>query len=226
MLTVQSPVRGARVLVDGTVAGTVPTESIVRAGRHTVVVRRQGFQEGEEQLVVTNRSIRSITVPLADIPPVTARWWFWTGVGVAVAGGVTLTVALLTERSPDEGTIPPESSRPHCGTACAPRSLRVLMEHLRTAPARSALALEPGTVLAGKYRVERVLGTGGMGIVVAARHLQLDQMVALKFLRKGAIDGSEAQTRFLREAKASVNQERARRECSTSARSTTARRTS
>jgi eukaryotic-like serine/threonine-protein kinase len=64
--------------------------------------------------------------------------------------------------------------------------------------------VRPGDVLAGKYRVERVLGTGGMGIVVAARHLQLDQLVALKFLRKGAIEGEEAHARFLREAKASV----------------------
>src|SRR3954471_10351896 len=63
---------------------------------------------------------------------------------------------------------------------------------------------KPGDVLAGKYRVERVLGAGGMGYVVAARHLQLDQMVAMKFLRKGAIDNAEAATRFLREAKAGV----------------------
>src|SRR5688572_122485 len=64
--------------------------------------------------------------------------------------------------------------------------------------------VKAGDVLAGKYRVERVLGTGGMGIVVAARHLQLDQLVALKFLRKGAVEGEEAHARFLREAKAAV----------------------
>ncbi len=68
----------------------------------------------------------------------------------------------------------------------------------------STSTAKAGDVLAGKYRVERVLGTGGMGYVVAARHLQLDQMVAMKFLRKGAADGSEAAKRFLREAKAAV----------------------
>ena len=65
-------------------------------------------------------------------------------------------------------------------------------------------SVKPGDVLAGKYRVERVLGAGGMGYVVAARHLQLDQLVAMKFLRKNAVDNAEAATRFLREAKAAV----------------------
>ena len=64
--------------------------------------------------------------------------------------------------------------------------------------------VRPGDVLAGKYRVERVLGSGGMGYVVAARHLQLDQLVAMKFLRKGAVENGEASARFLREAKAAV----------------------
>ena len=43
-----------------------------------------------------------------------------------------------------------------------------------------------------------------MGYVVAARHLQLDQLVAMKFLRKTAVENPEASTRFLREAKAVV----------------------
>ena len=68
----------------------------------------------------------------------------------------------------------------------------------------STNSVTPGDVLAGKYRVERVLGAGGMGYVVAARHLQLDQLVAMKFLRKNAVDNQEAATRFLREAKAAV----------------------
>jgi serine/threonine-protein kinase len=68
----------------------------------------------------------------------------------------------------------------------------------------SSPTTKPGDVLAGKYRVERVLGSGGMGYVVAARHLQLDQMVAMKFLRRGADASSEASKRFLREAKAVV----------------------
>jgi serine/threonine protein kinase len=68
----------------------------------------------------------------------------------------------------------------------------------------AARAPKPGDVLGGKYRVERVLGSGGMGVVVAAKHIELGQRVALKFMLKEAmVDPSHAE-RFLREAKASV----------------------
>jgi serine/threonine-protein kinase len=61
-----------------------------------------------------------------------------------------------------------------------------------------------GDILAGKYRVERVLGSGGMGVVVAAYHMQLHQRVAIKFLLPEALSNSEAVERFAREARAAV----------------------
>jgi tRNA A-37 threonylcarbamoyl transferase component Bud32 len=64
--------------------------------------------------------------------------------------------------------------------------------------------IQPGTLLAGKYRVDRVIGRGGMGLVVAARHLALDERVALKFLLPDFATHPEAATRFLREAQAAV----------------------
>ncbi len=64
--------------------------------------------------------------------------------------------------------------------------------------------VEIGEVVAGKYRVDAVLGAGGMGIVVAATHTAIDQRVALKFILPGALKGPESVERFLREAKASV----------------------
>jgi tRNA A-37 threonylcarbamoyl transferase component Bud32 len=70
-------------------------------------------------------------------------------------------------------------------------------------PLRAA-GLAEGQVLAGKYRVERVLGVGGVGIVVAARHLQLDQMVAIKFLLPAMASDAEAVARFEREARSAA----------------------
>src|SRR4051794_8327169 len=63
------------------------------------------------------------------------------------------------------------------------------------------LPVPEGTVLQGKYQVGRLLGRGGMGVVVAARHLLLDTDVALKFLLTREPDVVE---RFSREARAAA----------------------
>src|SRR5437764_1127339 len=63
-------------------------------------------------------------------------------------------------------------------------------------------SVTPGEVLAGKYRVERLLGEGGMGVVVAATNLALGTPVAIKLLRPSAVANEEALGRFEREAKA------------------------
>ncbi len=68
------------------------------------------------------------------------------------------------------------------------------------APTREG-APAPGSVLAGKYRVERLVGSGGMGIVVAATHVHLHEPVAIKLLRPEAARRPGAVERFLREAR-------------------------
>jgi serine/threonine-protein kinase len=64
--------------------------------------------------------------------------------------------------------------------------------------------IQQGEVLAGKYRVEQVLGAGGMGYVVAAVHEQLGQRVAVKLLVPELCENEDSVTRFLREARAAV----------------------
>jgi eukaryotic-like serine/threonine-protein kinase len=59
-----------------------------------------------------------------------------------------------------------------------------------------------GDVVAGKYRVERLLGAGGVGFVVAAKHVDLGGYFALKFLRKRFLLDKSIVERFTREAKA------------------------
>ena len=68
----------------------------------------------------------------------------------------------------------------------------------------AAAKVKTGDVLGGKYRVERVLGIGGMGMVVAARHIQLGQRVALKFMLKEAMADPSNAERFAREARSAV----------------------
>ena len=65
----------------------------------------------------------------------------------------------------------------------------------------------PGDVIAGKYRVERTLGAGGMGLVVAATHIHLGDRVAVKLLLPHAIGDTghdQLVARFLREAQLAV----------------------
>jgi serine/threonine-protein kinase len=72
------------------------------------------------------------------------------------------------------------------------------------APASDPAPVREGEVLGGKFRVDKVLGWGGMGVVVAATHLQLDQKVALKFLLPQALGNTELVSRFAREARAAA----------------------
>jgi serine/threonine-protein kinase len=70
----------------------------------------------------------------------------------------------------------------------------------RPSPPKLAATL-PGRI-AGKYRVERLIGQGGMGSVVQARHELLDVPVAVKVLSKDFVNDPNVIARFLREAKA------------------------
>jgi eukaryotic-like serine/threonine-protein kinase len=76
----------------------------------------------------------------------------------------------------------------------------------RTMPTLDASTMIPGApragdVLAGKYRVERLLGSGGMGVVALATHLELEQRVAIKLLLPHVAQSQESVERFLREAR-------------------------
>ncbi len=68
----------------------------------------------------------------------------------------------------------------------------------------SNITLSTGMVLAGKYRLEKMVAEGGMGLVYLATHLQLEQSVALKFMRTDPDAQPDAVARFLREARAAA----------------------
>ena len=64
--------------------------------------------------------------------------------------------------------------------------------------------MPPGTIVADKYVVEDVLGTGAMGFVVSATHKLIGQKVAIKFIKAGYVESEDALARFKREARALV----------------------
>jgi len=65
--------------------------------------------------------------------------------------------------------------------------------------------LEVGAIVGGRLRVDQIIGAGGMGIVVAATHLELGNRVAIKFLRDELAQNAVIVERFIREARAVVN---------------------
>ncbi len=67
----------------------------------------------------------------------------------------------------------------------------------------TARSIDPylGRVFVGKYRIDRLVGEGGMGRVYEARQLALDKIVCLKVVRRELAD-DETQARFQREARA------------------------
>lgn len=67
-----------------------------------------------------------------------------------------------------------------------------------------SMTVQIGEVIRGKYRVERIIGEGGMGVVVLATHVALDRYVAIKLLNAKSSESEEAIERFTREARAAA----------------------
>lgn len=106
-VTISSPVAGAMVFVDGERLGTVPAEAALPSGRHRVRLERPGYEAAETTVEIADGESRTVSLALEQEPGLLGKWWFWTTAGVVVAGGVGLTVALMTERKPDRGDIAP-----------------------------------------------------------------------------------------------------------------------
>jgi serine/threonine-protein kinase len=66
------------------------------------------------------------------------------------------------------------------------------------------ISFEAGSVIAGKYRLDRALARGGMGAVWVARHLQLGVDVAIKFMAPELASSADLKNRFDREARSSA----------------------
>jgi hypothetical protein len=93
----------ATAAVDGKDAGATPAEVAVPAGPHKIAIRGQDGAEASSSAVLSVGERKEVTLSLNNEPGITSKWWFWTGLGVVVVGGVITVVALTTERKPDQG---------------------------------------------------------------------------------------------------------------------------
>lgn len=108
VLSIDSPVKGASVRVDGGAPSQVPTEVKLAPGKHTVELSAAGYNDNTVEVVLKPTERRVLNIEPGEAP-VYEQWWFWTvgGVVLAGAGASVLAYALLTEGDPDEGSIPP-----------------------------------------------------------------------------------------------------------------------
>jgi hypothetical protein len=118
VLQVKASAPGAEVLIDERRIGVAPVELNVTKGTHRIAVRHPDFRLYETSAVVLAGESKSVLATLQTKPIVT-RWWFWTGVAAVAAAGAVATVAAVTERGPDSGTIAPGqlSTASHGGVA-------------------------------------------------------------------------------------------------------------
>ncbi len=79
--------------------------------------------------------------------------------------------------------------------------------HIETCPSCAGVFARRGApaILAGKYEVERELGSGGMGRVLLARHMKLNRRVAIKMLHADRVREPRIVERFAREARAAAS---------------------
>lgn len=108
VLMIDSPVKGAKVSVDGGSAAQVPTEVRVAPGEHVVSLTAPGYEDNTVEVIVAATERKRVVIEPGE-SPVYERWWFWTIWGglLVGAGASVVTYAVLTEGPPDEGTIPP-----------------------------------------------------------------------------------------------------------------------
>lgn len=86
----------------------------------------------------------------------------------------------------------------------AKRQATIFVPVAKTPRPATDAGISIGKVFLGKYRVEELLGQGGMGIVARCTHLALDEQVAIKMLRPDVLTDEDATSRFMREAQAAV----------------------
>lgn len=100
------------------------------------------------------------------------------------------------ERCPDDGTLLVDRN-----VVVASGQLAVAIDHVADEPSEE---LSVGTTV-GEYQIERLIGTGGMGMVYAARHLVIGKRAAIKVLGAKHCADRAAVARFVQEAQV-VNQ--------------------
>jgi hypothetical protein len=104
---------GATVKVNGKVVGVTPFDQDVRIGKAEFTVSLPGHETWKEAIDVIPGKAYTYDLQLKELPPdMTGKgpafyetWWFWTVIGVAVAGGAAATAVALTSDTAAPGPV-------------------------------------------------------------------------------------------------------------------------
>ena len=111
MVSIRTRPIGSLVTMDGKAVGPSPIDMKVAPGSHVLRVHHDGFVDKELPLSVEAGDRREVDVPLESPPALTSRWWFWTSIGCAIAGGAVLGLALSSEKGAPSGSFSPGQVR-------------------------------------------------------------------------------------------------------------------
>ena len=99
----------AEITIDGKAIGRAPLDMRLAPGSHELTASASGYVDETVGMQLSLGEKRNVDLDLRETPPITSRWWFWTGVAAVVVGGVVTVYALTTERSPSRGSFNPGS---------------------------------------------------------------------------------------------------------------------
>lgn len=105
LVAFSGPVAGAEVHLGDEVIGQIPArpQTPFDAGRLSVRVTKGGYYDWESDVFVQPGETNLVWAELERKPrPIYGRWWFWTVLGAAVAGGVT-TAVVVAQQTPESG---------------------------------------------------------------------------------------------------------------------------
>ena len=95
------------VLFDGRALGRSPLQVRATAGEHELVARADGYYEQRVPMTLALGDRRDVELELKSTPGIASKWWFWTSIGVVIAGGVATAIVLTHERPHSSGSFAP-----------------------------------------------------------------------------------------------------------------------
>lgn len=106
-LAVMTEQKNVDLEVDGKPRGSAPTTIELTPGPHRVAASAPGYDDFSAEVEILPRRETELRIDLDATTPFYASWWFWTSVGVVVAGSTVTAILLTTEAPPPEGNFDP-----------------------------------------------------------------------------------------------------------------------